>query len=55
MISAILRADDPVAAVLDEGTIVELDYMDIPVALNPLTNEDLKMEEISGGETCSKT
>ena len=55
VISAILRADDPVAAVLDVGTLVELDYMDIPVALNPLTNADLKMEEISGGETCSKT
>ena len=55
VINAILRADDPVAAVLDEGALVELDYMDIPVALNPLTNADLNMEEISGGETCSKT
>ena len=52
VINAILRADDPVAAVLDEGTLVELGYMDIPVALDPLTNEDLKMAEIHGGETC---
>ena len=49
VISAILRADDPVAAVLDEGILAELDYMDIPVALNPLTNADLNMEEIRGG------
>ena len=52
VINAILRADDPVAAVLDEGALMELDYMDIPVALDPLTNEDLKMAEIHGGETC---
>ena len=52
VINAILRADDPVAAVLDEGTLVELGCMDIPVALDPLTNEDLKMAEIHGGETC---
>ena len=43
VINVILQADDPVAAVLDEAVLVELDYMDIPVALDPLTNKDLKM------------
>ena len=52
VIDAILRAADPVAALLDESMLMELDYMDIPAALDPQTGEDLKMAEPRGGEAC---
>ena len=52
VIDAILRAADPVAALLDESMLMALDYMDIPAALDPQTGEDLKMAELRGGEAC---
>ena len=52
VIDAILRAADPVAALLDESMLMELDYMDIPAPLDPQTGEDLKMAEPRGGEAC---
>ena len=37
---------------LDESMLMELDYMDIPAALDPQTGEDLKVAEPRGGEAC---
>ena len=44
VIAAILRADDPVAAAVDEAVLMELDYMDLAEAIDLRTGEDLKLD-----------
>ena len=55
VIATMLRADDPVAAVLDEAVLMEIDYMDIPLAIDLQTGEYLEMAGLEGGEACKKT